>query len=98
MDGFVDLGRAREAGLGRHLYEMLGKKIAVIGVAKTPFRGTPPDCEILRGTSRKPLYVTAAGIEAESAKSLVQRMHGRGRLPTLLKHVDRLGRRPAAAP
>ena len=93
IDGFVYLGRDRKPGLGKHLYDMLKGKVAVIGVAKTPFKDTPESCEILRGRSLKPLYVTAEGIEAESARRLVKNMPGRSRIPTLLKYVDRLCRK-----
>jgi len=97
IDGFVYLGRAKTPGLGKHLYDMLEQKVAVIGVAKTPFKDTPLSCEVLRGSSKKPLYVTAAGIKEKTAKSHVQSMHGHGRIPTLLKYVDRLCHTAAAS-
>ncbi len=96
IDGFVHLGRSREPGLGKHLRNIVGENIGVIGVAKTPFRDTPRSCEVLRGKSRKPLYVTADGIAAERAKFLITRMHGKYRIPTLLKCVDRLCRKEAS--
>ncbi len=92
IDGFVYLGRAQEPGLGKHLRDMLDNNVAVIGVAKTPYRDTPESCQLLRGKSRKPLYVTADGMDLEKAKFLVTSMHGQDRLPTLLKRVDRLCR------
>ena len=95
IDGFVYLGRAKEPGLGKHLYDMLEQKVAVIGVAKTPYKDTPKSCEVLRGSSGKPLYITAVGMEEEAAKFLVKSMHGQGRIPTLLKYVDRLCRQNA---
>ena len=95
IDGFVYLGRAKEPGLGKHLYDMLEQKVAVIGVAKTPYKDTPKSCELLRGSSRKPLYVTAEGMKEEAAKLLVKSMHGQDRIPTLLKYVDRLCRQNA---
>jgi deoxyribonuclease V len=98
VDGFVYLGRAKYPGLGKHLYDLLAQKVAVIGVAKTPYRDTPASCRVLRGSSKKPLYVTAAGIEEASAKSLIKNMHGRNRIPTLLKYVDRLCQAAVAAP
>ena len=97
IDGYVYLGRARKPGLGKHLRNMLEQEVAVIGVAKTPFRDTPKSCEILRGKSRKPLYVTADGIREDMARFLIKSMHGKGRIPTLLQYVDRLCRRAAAS-
>jgi deoxyribonuclease V len=96
VDGFVYLGRDRKPGLGRHLYDSLGGKVAVIGVAKAPFKDTPKSCEVLRENSRKPLYVTAEGIEVEKAKFLVKNMHGQNRIPTLLNYADRLCRKGLA--
>jgi len=92
IDGFVHLGVDREPGLGMHLWEMLEQKVVVIGVAKSPFKNTPGSCELRRGKSTKPLYVTAAGITQERAKLLIRNMHGSDRIPGLLKHVDRLCR------
>ena len=92
IDGFVDLGRNREPGLGRHLFNMLQGKVAIIGVAKSPYRDSPRSCKLLRGSSRKPLYVTGAGIPQERAKLLIKGMHGPDRIPTLLRYVDRLSR------
>ena len=92
IDGYVHLGKDRTPGLGCYLYEALDKQVAVIGVAKTAFKGTPSSTEIRRGTSQRPLYVTAAGMEEESAKQCIQAMHGRDRIPTVLKMVDHLCR------
>ena len=93
IDGFVHLGVDREPGLGMHLWEMLEQKVIVIGVAKSPFKNTPISCELPRGKSTKPLYVTAAGITQERAKLLIRSMRGSDRIPDLLKHVDRLCKR-----
>ena len=94
IDGFVYLGRDRKPGLGKHLRDILEQKVVVIGVAKKPYRDTPDSCKVLRGRSLKPLYVTADGISQERAKFLVSIMHGKGRIPTMLRYVDRLCRRP----
>jgi deoxyribonuclease V len=91
VDGHVWLGPQRP-GLGARLYEALGGKTVVIGVAKHTFLGAPA-VEVLRGKSRTPLFVTAAGITAEDAAKVVAAMHGPYRLPTLLKAVDSLARR-----
>jgi deoxyribonuclease V len=91
IDGYVWLGEARP-GLGAHLYEALGRRVPVVGVAKTAFHENPAALPVLRGQSRKPLYVTAVGLEASAAAEQVRRMHGPSRLPTLLGRVDRLCR------
>ena len=96
IDGYVHLGSSREPGLGKHLRDMLEQKVAVIGVAKTAYKDTPKSCEVLRGKSRNPLYVTADGITQDRAVFLIRNMHGNDRIPTLLKHVDRLCRSVAA--
>ena len=90
IDGYVYLGRDRKPGLGKHLRDSIVKETAVIGVAKRPYRDTPESAEVRRGRSCRPLYVTADGIPEEEAKFLVKNMHGRHRIPTLLKYVDRL--------
>ncbi|AYO53857.1 MULTISPECIES: endonuclease V [Acinetobacter] len=92
IDGYVTLGEDQHYGLGQYLYEALDCKIPVIGVAKNEFKGTPKYCEILRGLSQKPLYVTAIGIDLDVAKNHVENMYGKFRIPELLKEVDRLSR------
>jgi deoxyribonuclease V len=92
VDGFVYLDGFSKAGLGKHLYDALGGKVPVIGVAKNHFRGIGSEYEIHRGTSNKPLYVTAAGIDLNKAKEYIRSMHGKYRQPTLLKRVDQVCR------
>ena len=92
IDGFVYLGEERRPGLGMHLYERLNGKVAVIGVAKSAFKDTPASTRLLRGGSQRPLYVTAIGMAEDAARQGIQQMHGKDRLPTLLKLVDRLCR------
>jgi deoxyribonuclease V len=91
IDGYAWLGEGR-AGLGAHLYEALGRQVPVIGVAKTAFHSHPDAVPVLRGESQRPLYVTAAGLDARAAGESVRHMHGPSRLPTLLRRVDRLCR------
>ena len=91
VDGYVWL-RPDEPGLGLHLYETLGSRVPVIGVAKTSFDGSPHAVPVRRGDSKRPLYVTAAGMEDSAAAACVTAMHGEYRLPTLLKAVDMLCR------
>jgi len=92
VDGYVWLGEERHFGLGMHLYHALDKAVPVIGVAKTPFSGTPSKCEILRGESVKPLFVSSVDMELEEAKKQILHMDGKYRIPTLLKEVDSLCR------
>jgi len=92
IDGYVFLGPDRRPGLGMHLWEELGGRVPVIGVAKSRFRGTPEETELLRGWSRRPLYVTSAGVDLTEAKERIRRMKGSHRIPDLLKRVDRLCR------
>ncbi|WP_299948707.1 hypothetical protein [uncultured Microbulbifer sp.] len=89
IDGYVVLGQELKPGLGMRLYEALDKKIPIIGVAKTAFKDSNSESEVFRGESKKPLYVTAVGIGDQIAKSYISSMHGKHRMPTLLKLVDR---------
>lgn len=88
IDGFVYLGQDSKPGLGVHLFNALGKNTPVIGVAKSAFKGSSPKTEVFRGKSEKPLYVTAIGIEQQVANANISSMHGKYRIPTLLKLVD----------
>jgi deoxyribonuclease V len=90
IDGYVWLGPERP-GLGAHLHEALGGGTIVVGVAKSPFAGAPA-LPVLRGRSARPLHVTAAGIEVERAAAAVASMHGRHRIPEMLRRADRLAR------
>ncbi|WP_316636446.1 endonuclease V [uncultured Flavobacterium sp.] len=91
VDGFVYLDDEKKYGLGGHLYEKLNKEVAIIGVAKTNFASIEKDKKsLIRGESKKPLYVTAIGIELEDAFQKVESMAGEFRMPTLLKEMDRL--------
>jgi deoxyribonuclease V len=89
VDGYVWLGA--NPGLGAHLYDALGQTTPVIGVAKTQFASATA-IEVVRGASTRPLYVTAAGIDARMASEHVLAMHGEHRIPTLLRRVDQLAR------
>jgi len=90
IDGYVWLGEERP-GLGAHLYEALGRRVPVIGVAKTRFAAAPSEL-VQRRSSRRPLYITAAGLDPRTAAQYIQSMHGAYRLPTLLRRVDQLCR------
>lgn len=92
IDGYVTLGTEAKKGLGAHLYEYLGCRIPVVGVAKTRFRDTPEISFLYRGKSSSPLYITTAGISVEKAKENIFNMYGEYRQPALLKEIDRLSR------
>ena len=79
-------------GLGGHLFNELNGEVPIIGAAKSSFRGLTNAIEIYRGTSDRPLFVTAAGMDELQAARLIQTMHGTHRIPTLLKRVDQLSR------
>lgn len=96
IDGYVWLSGGAP-GLGAHLHKALQGPV-VIGVAKTMFRGDDWSDRVLRGRSRQPLFVTAAGIEPEAAAGAVQAMHGPHRVPTLLRLVDQATRIRALDP
>jgi deoxyribonuclease V len=96
IDGYVWLGGTDAPGLGAHLYKELRAATPIVGVAKTGYRNDTWSERVYRGESRKPLYVTAVGIETARAAALVASMHGKHRIPTLLKQVDRLARAAAA--
>ncbi len=93
VDGYVWLDDAGTPGLGARLHEALGRGVPVIGVAKTRYAGAVTARPVCRGGSRRPLYVTAAGIDPETAAREIERMHGPFRIPTLLRRADQLSRR-----
>lgn len=92
VDGYVWLDGNGRPGLGAHLYEAFGRKIPVIGVAKNPYKDTDHATELRRGTSDRPLYITAVGLPIAQAVLNIGAMHGPHRLPTILKRVDQLSR------
>ncbi|MDY6854124.1 MAG: endonuclease V [Thermodesulfobacteriota bacterium] len=93
IDGFVYLDGVKKIGLGKHLYDSLRKETIVIGVAKRPFKDIGYDYAIYRCRSRKPLYVTAEGVDLNQAFEAITQMHGEFRIPDLLKKVDQVCRR-----
>lgn len=92
IDGFVYLDGREQPGLGKRLFDALDGRAAVIGVAKSPFHGISQECEVYRGQSNRPLYVTSAGIALAAAKTHIASMHGTHRMPTLLKRIDAASR------
>lgn len=92
VDGYVFLDGERKPGLGKHLFDALEGKVKILGVAKRHYGSISKDYAIYRGISKYPLYITAIGMESHEAKDHILKMHGKHRIPTLLKEVDRLAR------
>lgn len=89
IDGFVVLDDDNKPGLGFYLYEKLNRQIPVIGVAKSGFHDNEKNVkQVLRGDSKKPLYVTAVGMDVHEAAMNVQDMFGDFRMPDILREVD----------
>jgi len=95
IDGYVWLSSVERPGLGARLYDVLGRRAPVVGIAKTAFAGVE-NCAtvapVLRGSSRNPLYVTAIGLEPEIAGQCVRRMAGKHRIPEIVRITDHLSR------
>lgn len=92
IDGYCWLGPDR-FGLGAHLHEKLNQTSTIIGVAKTRFLSADEVATpVLRGKSKSPLWITAIGIEPNSAADSIRSMHGPQRIPTLIKRADQLCR------
>jgi deoxyribonuclease V len=92
IEGFVHLDADETPGLGQHLFQALGGATPVIGVAKTGRPGLPAQFEVMREEEAKPLIVTSAGVDIGASKARVRAMHGRKRVPTLMKLVARLAK------
>lgn len=89
IDGYVYLSNDFRAGLGYHLYQEMSEQIPIIGVAKKSFKDNKVNVvEVLRGTSKNPLYITSAGMAKEEAATYIKEMHGSFRIPTLLQILD----------
>jgi len=93
IDGYVWLAPDGRPGLGAHLFQALGEAVPIVGVAKSLYQGSARAQRILRGRSRRPLFITAVGIDPVIAAERVKSMHGPNRIPTLLKRVDGLCRK-----
>ena len=99
MDGFVHLDAQETPGLGRRLHDTLGGRTAVIGVSKSLFKGseTPDQFCVFREDETPPLVITCAGIDLGAAKARIRTMHGRKRVPTLMKLAARIAKGNADA-
>ena len=92
IDGYVHLRPDKGKGLGAHLYESLPYSTVVIGVAKNPLKISDRFVPVIRGRSKKPLYVSAMGCPLDHAAQSISAMHGPYRIPTLLKIADQFSR------
>lgn len=91
VDGNVRLDQSGQPGLGTYLYRSLDGAIPVIGVAKNPFAGLQAQ-DVLRGQSKRPLYVTSVGVDETTAASHISTMAGESRIPILLRRADHLSK------
>ncbi len=95
VDGYVWLSSKERKGLGAHLFDALGARLPVVGIAKTAFAGvddSPVVASVFRGGSKNPLYVSAVGMALDVAASHVQGMAGAHRIPDLVRAVDHAAR------
>lgn len=92
VDGYVWLGRDRTPGLGAALFDAMAQKIPIVGVAKSRFRNDDWSDQVLRGKSKRALFVTAVGLDQHNAATLVGSMHGNHRIPTLISLTDTAAR------
>lgn len=90
VDGYVDLDPDGRPGLGAYVHDEFG--VPVIGVAKSAFRSATHAVPVRRGTSARPLFVTAVGMTRTTAAEVVRAMAGTFRLPEALRRVDALAR------
>ena len=95
IDGLVYLDGFHKPGLGKYLFDALGARIPVVGVAKSRFLSASDEIRVFRGRSNTPLYVTSAGIPLAKAKTCIMSMHGKFRIPSMLKKADRISKQYA---
>jgi len=92
LDSHVQLGNG-QIGLGEYVYKTVNEIYPIIGVGKRGFYSNAEYVrEVRRGESENPLYVSAIGMDLDKAAECIKNMHGKFRLPTILKEVDRIGR------
>jgi deoxyribonuclease V len=90
VDGYADLDPGGRPGLGARAHAEFG--VPVIGVAKSRFRTATHGVPVVRGSSGRPLFITAAGMPGADAADLVRRMAARYPLPDALCRADTLAR------
>lgn len=96
IEGAVHLDTAETPGLGQHLHDALGGRSAVIGVSGKAIPGLPSQFEVHREEEARPVIVTCAGVDLGAAKVRIRAMHGKRRMPALLKLAGRLAREGGA--
>lgn len=92
IDGYCHLSRKFVPGLGAYLHASLTHSTIIVGVAKNRYRDSKHAVEVFRANSKRPLFVTAIGIQYRVAGQHVQSMAGQFRIPKMLKAVDSLAR------
>jgi deoxyribonuclease V len=92
LEGFVHLDANETPGLGQHLYQALNGRVPIVGVSKRRLPGLAAQIEVMREEETPPLLVTCAGIDIGAAKARLRAMHGRKRVPTLMKLAARLAK------
>lgn len=90
VDGYADLDPGGRPGPGAHAHAEFS--VPVIGVAKSRFRTATHAAPVLRGSSARPLFVTAVGMPIADAADLVRCMAGRYQLSDALRRADTLAR------
>lgn len=101
IDGYALLGKEGHCinTLGVALHQELRNlgydQINIIGVAKTKYhdKSLMEYCiPIFRGSAINPIYVSSIGINSKEAASNIKSMHGKNKIPELLKLVDRVSK------
>jgi len=92
IDAYCYLSPDQKPGLGAYLYRAIEGRACIVGVAKNRFRSAKQAIELLRGNSKRALYITSIGMSREEAASCISVMSGKFRIPTLLKMADELAR------
>ena len=91
VDGHIYVDNNFEYGLGGKLYEVLDKKIPIIGVAKTPFfKNKETIRELYRGESKTPLYISSIGLNMDIVIDCIKNMYGKSRMPYILRCLDKI--------
>ncbi|MEZ6141897.1 MAG: endonuclease V [Zavarzinella sp.] len=92
IDAYCFLDAEGRPGLGSYLHSFLPEGAVTIGIAKNRYQKTIHAAEVIRGGSKRPLFVTSIGIDYLTAGKLIQQMAGEFRIPKMLKAVDHLAR------